>query len=227
MGTAVTVVAAANGWVSDLIDVLRLDGFVAALDGAAAFIDRDTLLWPDVVVLDLGLRGRSPVELCADIRGRSRTPIVAARNDASDDIVVAALAAGVDSLADSSARSRELAARVRAVLRRPTKPVTPLDVIRAGPVTVDVSTRLVTMAGEHVELGEADFDLLALLVEHSGQVVRRRDLVARLPSTNGGDASLDLHIRRLRARLEEHDGRRRITAIRSVGFRFEAEAGAS
>ena len=180
---------------------------------------------PDLILLDLMLPGMSGTEICRIVRSRSDVPIImlTARDQEVDRVV--GLELGADDYVTKPFSTRELVARIRAVLRR--API--LDVMdadapaEASGVRVDRVRHEVQVDGELVELPPKEFELLAYLVEHAGRVLTRDQLIDEVWGSDyvGDTKTLDVHIRRLRTRVEAdpHDPTR-IQTVRGVGYRF-------
>jgi DNA-binding response OmpR family regulator len=204
---------------------LRRDGFTTleADDGEQArrlFERGDS----SVVVLDVMLPGTDGLELCRWIRGRSRVPVImlTARGDEADRIV--GLELGADDYVTKPFSPRELAARVRAVLRR-SEPVDDdrTERLEFGDVALDVGTREVTRRGEHVALTAREFELVWFLASHPRRVFSRDQLMQGIW---GYSAALDtgtvtVHVRRLREKLEHDPSRpRHLQTVWGVGYRL-------
>jgi two-component system, OmpR family, response regulator RegX3 len=205
-----------------LAAALRREGFTPRIAPSAAKALADFADWrPDAIVLDLMLPDRDGRDLCREIRARSGVPIVmvTARSDPVDRVV--GLELGADDYVVKPFSSRELAARLRAVLRRAT------DDGHAGPigigkVVVDPAIRTVTIDGAAQQLPAREFDLLHLLMRNAGRVLRREDVMDELWGGDwfGSTKTLDVHVARLRDRIGDD---RYITTVRGVGFRFASE----
>lgn len=202
---------------------LQRDGHTTleASDGEAA---RDLLEGgdPQLVVLDVMLPGIDGLELCRWIRARSNLPIIllTARGDESDRIV--GLELGADDYVTKPFSPRELAARVRTVLRRVEAPRPVGDVVH-GELRIDSEAREVLKAGEALELTAREFDLLLFLARHPRRVFSREHL---MESVWGYQAAFDtgtvtVHIRRLREKIEDDPSRpAHIETVWGVGYRF-------
>jgi two-component system response regulator RegX3 len=184
---------------------------------------------PDLIVLDLMLPGMSGTEVCRTIRARSDVPILMlTARDAEVDRVVG-LEIGADDYMTKPFSTRELVARIRAILRRASGTVAP-GVASEVPaesngVRVDRSRHEVLVDGRAVELPPKEFDLLATLVEHAGRVLTRNQLIDEVWGSDyvGDTKTLDVHIRRLRGRVEvDPHAPVRIQTVRGVGYRFAA-----
>jgi two-component system, OmpR family, response regulator RegX3 len=180
---------------------------------------------PDLVVLDLMLPGMSGTEICRTLRGRSDVPIIMlTARDAEVDRVVG-LELGADDYVTKPFSTRELVARIKAILRR--APLvdsigddTPVE---ASGVRVDRVRHEVRVDGNPVELPPKEFELLAYLVEHAGRVLTRGQLIDEIWGSDyvGDTKTLDVHIRRLRTRVEGDPKEPvRIQTVRGVGYRF-------
>jgi DNA-binding response OmpR family regulator len=173
--------------------------WVRSGEEALATLDQ---LRPSLVILDIGLPGQDGFDVCRGIRARSSVPILmlTARDEEVDR--VAGLEVGADDYVTKPFSPRELAARVKAVLRR-TQPAIPEQKLELGDVAVDTLAREVTVAGEPVELTGKEFDLLAYLVENAGIVVSRDQLLERVwgMSYAGGTRTVDVHVAQLRRKL--------------------------
>ena len=180
---------------------------------------------PDLVLLDLMLPGMSGTEICRTLRSRSDVPIImlTAREAEVDRVV--GLELGADDYVTKPFSTRELVARIKAVLRR--APLVDLDgddlPVEAAGVRVDRGRHEVRVDGKPVDLPPKEFELLAYLIEHAGRVLTRGQLIDAIWGGDyvGDTKTLDVHIRRLRTRVEE-DAKdpRRIQTVRGVGYRF-------
>ena len=186
---------------------------------------------PDLIVLDLMLPGISGTEVCRTIRTRSDVPIImlTARDTEVDRVV--GLEIGADDYLTKPFSTRELIARIRAILRRaPLGSAASIDEapVEASGVRVDRSRHEVTVDDRPVELPPKEFDLLAVLVEHAGRVLTRNQLIDEVWGSDyvGDTKTLDVHIRRLRGRIEDDPQQpRRIQTVRGVGYRFADRLG--
>jgi two-component system response regulator RegX3 len=224
--TRVLVVEDEESFSEPLSYMLRREGFevdVAATgpDALEQFDRRGT----DVVLLDLMLPGLSGTEVCRTLRTRSAVPIImlTARDSEIDKVV--GLELGADDYVTKPFSSRELVARIRAVLRRRSEPEDVVSTtIEAGPVRVDVDRHVVTVRGSEVALPLKEFDLLELLVRNSGRVLTRGQLVDRVWGADyvGDTKTLDVHVKRLRAKIEPDPGNpQHLVTVRGLGYKFE------
>lgn len=185
--------------------------------GEEALLTLDQL-GPRLVILDIGLPGADGFDVCRMIRARSTVPILmlTARDEEADR--VAGLEVGADDYMWKPFSPRELAARVKAVLRR-SEPAAPLSQrIEVGDVVVDPQSREVTVADEAVELTGKEFDLLAYLLENAGIVVSRDQLLDRVwgMSYAGGTRTVDVHVAQLRRKLGRPAS---IRTVRGSGYK--------
>jgi two-component system response regulator RegX3 len=207
-----------------LADSLKREGFApsvaaTATEARVALDDAD----PDIVVLDVMLPDGDGRELCRDIRSASDVPIImlTARAEEVDRIV--GLELGADDYVAKPFSARELAARIRAILRRAAEGTKRRGAIEIGPIRLDPASRTVTKSGDRVELAAREFDLLHLLMQNAGNVLRREEIMDRVWDEHwfGPTKTLDVHISWLRKKLEEDPpSPRYIATIRGVGFRF-------
>lgn len=178
----------------------------------------------DLVVLDLMLPGMSGEDICKEIRRRSNVPIVmlTAKDDELDKVL--GLELGADDYVTKPFSTRELAARIKAVLRRSGSDSMSADgVLEAGGIRLDPDRFEVTVRGEPVHLPRKEFELLELLLENAGRVLSRETLLDRIwgPDYFGDSRTLDVHVKRLRSKCEEepHNPKHLIT-IRGLGYKF-------
>jgi two-component system response regulator RegX3 len=171
------------------------------------------------------LPGMSGTEICRIIRSRSDVPIImlTARDQEVDRVV--GLELGADDYVTKPFSTRELVARIRAVLRRaPILDVMDVDApVEAAGVRVDRVRHEVEVDGAVVDLPPKEFDLLAYLVENAGRVLTRHQLIDEIWGSDyvGDTKTLDVHIRRLRTRIEKDPQEpHRIQTVRGVGYRF-------
>jgi DNA-binding response OmpR family regulator len=189
-------------------------------DGMEAFRTRS----PDLVLLDVMLPDGDGRDLLRQIRGISRTPVVmlTARGEEMDRVV--GLELGADDYVTKPFSAAELIARVRAVLRRTSAPAPTGDaVLEVGDIQMDLNTRSVARGGQPVELTLKEFELLRMLMEQAGRVVKRTELMDEVwdPNWFGPTKTLDVHVSSLRKKLEDDPGDPRyIHTVRGVGFRF-------
>jgi len=201
----------------------RVEVAFAGEDGWAMF----KALQPDLVVLDLMLPGMHGLEVARRIRQEATTPIImlTARTEETDR--VAGLEMGADDYVTKPFSLRELAARVRAVLRR-TEGGTVPEVIRVGPLTVDLAAREARLAGTVLDLTPTEFDLLAFFARHPGRVFTRRELLEALQERTYATLprTVDSHVKNLRRKIEpDPDDPTYILTVHGVGYKFRPDAG--
>jgi DNA-binding response OmpR family regulator len=211
-------------WSDPMRRTLEAEGFVVLddPDGDIAFDDA-RLRGVDLCVVDLGLRHRSGVAVCAALRARSAVPVVATARIADEATVLSAFSAGADQFAPLATTPRLFVARVRSLLRRVPPGMTGAGEVEVGPVVLHPEQRAAVVNGVVVGLSDQEHEVLRVLLERAGRVVPRADLLVGKGAMAKSDRTLDFVIRRLRQKLETADTRRRITAIRGVGFRFELD----
>ncbi len=213
---------------------LQREGFLVetAADGPEA-IARFDAARPALVLLDVMLPKISGIDVCRELRARSRVPIimVTARNAEIDAVV--GLEVGADDYVTKPFRLRELIARVRAALRR--GPVVDEsaeqpDVVEVGDVRLDAGRHEVYVRGTPVALPLKEFELLELLMTNAGRVLTRDVLIDRIwgPNYFGDTKTLDVHVKRLRSKIEiDPANPSRIVTVRGVGYRYERAAAAA
>ena len=210
-----------------LTAALAREGFDAVLaETAEAGLELFARREPDLVLLDVMLPDGDGRDLLRRIRETSRTPVVllTARGEEMDRVL--GLELGADDYVTKPFSVAELVARMRAVLRRSEhEPATAAGTLLvAGDVRVDLDTHVATQAGEPLELTVKEFELLRVLLERAGKVVRRDEIVHELwdPAWFGSTKTLDVHVSALRKKLgDDPAAPRYIHTVRGVGFRFE------
>ncbi len=224
--TRILIVEDEDSFSDALSFMLRREGyevFIAA-DGNSAIIEFDKH-GPDLVLLDLMLPGISGTEVCRIIRGKSSVPIImlTAKDGEVDKVV--GLELGADDYVTKPFSSRELLARVRAVLRRHGEQDELLPpTIEAGSVRIDIERHVVSVRGEHITMPLKEFDLLEFLVRNSGRVLTRNQLIDRVWGADyvGDTKTLDVHIKRLRAKIEiDPSNPVHIHTVRGLGYKFD------
>lgn len=204
-----------------VVRVLELDGHrvPTAKDGRAGLeaILRDT---PDVVVMDVMMPHMDGIEVCREVRrSGNRVPILllTARVEVSDR--VEGLDAGADDYLPKPFASKELSARIRALLRR-TTPQHDDSKLVAGPLTIDRDTRSVTRAGRRIDLTKTEFNLLELLAEQSDIVISRDFIYEHVWGYNfeTSSKSLDVYVGYLRRKLNAPGEEDLIRTVRGIGY---------
>ena len=172
----------------------------------------------DAIVLDLMLPDMDGLEVCRRVRAQADTSILmlTARGDAMDRVV--GLEMGADDYLPKPFEPRELLARLRAILRRKASP-TPRDLLRFGRLEIDRGARRARLDGKECTLTSHQFALLAALAEHAGRVMSRDALMDLLKGETAFDRSVDVHISRIRAAIEDDPRKpRRIITVRGAGY---------
>ncbi len=206
--------------------MLRKEGFAVAIatsgPDALAQFEREPA---DLVLLDLMLPGMSGTDVCRTLRAKSRVPIimVTARDSELDKVL--GLELGADDYVTKPFSSRELVARIRAVLRRNLDDFDDSPVVEAGPVRIDPERHQVTVSGQAVTMPLKEFDLLEYLVRNAGRVLTRGQLIDRIWGSDyvGDTKTLDVHVKRLRAKVEVDPSHPvHLLTVRGLGYKFEA-----
>jgi two-component system, OmpR family, response regulator RegX3 len=224
--TRVLVVEDEESFSDALSYMLRREGYEVeiAATGPDALTSFDRA-GADLVLLDLMLPGLSGTEVCRELRNRSKVPIimVTARDTEVDKVV--GLELGADDYVTKPFSSRELIARVRAVLRRGGEPDELItNTVEAGPVRMDVERHTVSVDGRSVNMPLKEFDLLELLLRNAGRVLTRGQLIDRVWGSDyvGDTKTLDVHVKRLRAKIEPDPGNPKyLVTVRGLGYKFE------
>ena len=227
----VLIVEDEDSFVDALVVGLKREGFLVrvARDGVTALSLFDAVR-PDLVLLDVMLPSLSGVDVCREIRSRSRTPIIMVTAKGSEIDTVVGLEVGADDYVTKPYRLRELVARMRAVLRRAPRGAeaeSDGSVLHVGDVRLDPERHEVTVRGQEVALPLKEFDLLEILLANAGRVLTRETLIDRVWGSNyvGDTKTLDVHIKRLRSKLERDPSQPElIVTIRGLGYRYERPA---
>jgi len=203
---------------------LERDGYrtLEAADGnrARELLERDP---PDLVVLDVMLPGPDGLELCRWIRSRSRLPVImlTARGEESDRIV--GLELGADDYVTKPFSPRELAARVRTVLRRAEPEAVSDERLSFNGLVIDSATREVTKNGAPLRLTAREFDLLWFVASHPRRVFSREQIMRRVWGYSSAldTGTVTVHVRRLREKIEDQPSHpRHLETVWGVGYRF-------
>ncbi|KMM47037.1 XRE family transcriptional regulator [Cellulomonas sp. A375-1] len=232
--TRILVVEDEESYRDPLTYVLRREGFevVEAATGPDALARFDEG-GADLVLLDLMLPGLSGTEVCRQLRTTSDVPVImlTAKDDEIDKVV--GLELGADDYVTKPYSSRELVARIRAVLRRrsssaaPGEPADELeddDLLVAGPVVMDVERHTVRVRGELVGFPLKEFELLELLLRNAGRVLTRGQLIDRVWGSDyvGDTKTLDVHVKRVRAKIEDDPANPSLlVTVRGLGYKLE------
>ena len=206
---------------------LEQEGYtvVTASDGQEAlYVARHEK--PDLIILDLMMPEMGGYEFMRAFSKEADTPIIVLTARVEENDKVLGLELGADDFVTKPFSPRELAARVRAVLRRAAKQTSPGDILRAADITLDRAGRLVMVAERQIDLTPSEFDILAALMAAPGRAFTRLELLERLQGTayEGYERTIDVHIRNLRAKIEPDDTQPRyVETVYGVGYRFAPE----
>ena len=226
--TRILVVEDEESFSDALTFMLAKEGFETAVantgNGAIEEFERNGA---DLILLDLMLPGMSGTDVCKTIRQKSAVPIimVTAKADEIDKIV--GLEIGADDYVTKPFSSRELVARIRAVLRRNVEIEEHLNssVLEVGDIRMDIERHTVSVRGEAIQLPLKEFDLLELLLRNAGRVLTRGQLIDRVWGSDyvGDTKTLDVHVKRLRAKIEVDPAEPvMLLTVRGLGYKFEA-----
>ena len=206
---------------------LLREGYDVALaeTGTDALVEYDRQ-GADLVLLDLMLPGMPGTEVCRALRARGNVPIImlTAKDGEVDKVV--GLELGADDYVTKPYSSRELLARVRAVLRRREDVAdTGSSTVEAGPVRIDSERHEVRVDGKPVQLPLKEFELLELLVRNADRVLTRGQIISQVWGSDyvGDTKTLDVHVKRLRSKIEPDPSQpRHITTVRGLGYKFDS-----
>lgn len=224
--TRVLVVEDEDSFSDALSYMLRREGFeVAVADTGDSALEEFDRAGADLVLLDLMLPGLPGTEVCRQLRQRSNVPVIMLTAKDSEVDKVVGLELGADDYVTKPFSSRELVARIRAVLRRGNEAaeLSPA-VLEAGPVRMDIERHVVTVGGEGVRLPLKEFELLELLLRNAGRVLTRGQLIDRIWGADyvGDTKTLDVHVKRLRAKIEPDPTQPQfLLTVRGLGYKLE------
>lgn len=224
--TRVLVVEDEQNLREPLVIQLQREGYqtIEAEDGIKA-IEMFEAEKPDLILLDLMLPGKSGSEVCRSIRATSNVPIIMLTAKDTEIDKVVGLEIGADDYVTKPYSTRELLARMKAVLRRSVEPaVTAGNVIEAGPVSMDIERHQVFVHGEKIAMPLKEFELLELLLENVNRVLTRGQIIDRVWGSNyfGDTKTLDVHIKRIRSKIEDDPARPvHLLTVRGLGYKFE------
>ena len=225
--TRILVVEDEESFSDPLSYLLRKEGYEVSVaeTGPVALEDFDRS-GADLVLLDLMLPGLSGVDVCRALRHRSSVPVIMLTAKDSEIDKVVGLEIGADDYVTKPYSSRELLARIKAVLRRGQEPEELMPpTLESGPVRMDVERHVVTVDGQHVALPLKEFELLEMLLRNSGRVLTRAQLIDRVWGSDyvGDTKTLDVHVKRLRSKVEPDPANPRfIITVRGLGYKYEA-----
>ncbi|MFY7819364.1 MAG: response regulator [Rhodoluna sp.] len=224
--TRVLVVEDEQSLREPLVYLLEKEGYevLDAADGNAA-IDLFRASNPDIVLLDLMMPGMSGNEVCRVIRQTSNVPVIMLTAKDSEIDKVVGLEIGADDYVTKPYSTRELLARMKAVLRRNSEPTPVTDgLLEGGPVSMDVDRHLVFVNGQKVAMPLKEFELLELLLENRNRVLTRAQIIDRVWGSNyfGDTKTLDVHVKRIRSKIEDDPARPvHLVTVRGLGYKFE------
>ena len=224
--TRVLVVEDEESFSDALSYMLRKEGFEVAIAATGPdAIETFERNGADLVLLDLMLPGLPGTEVCRELRARSNVPVIMLTAKDSEVDKVVGLELGADDYVTKPFSSRELVARMRAVLRRRGDVEEVADAsLEAGPVRMDVERHIVSVSGHSVQLPLKEFELLEVLLRNAGRVLTRMQLIDRVWGADyvGDTKTLDVHVKRLRAKIEPSPSAPRyIVTVRGLGYKFE------
>ena len=210
--------------------LLEREGYrVTVVDDGAEAVTTFSAAQPDLVLLDLMLPSLPGTEVCRAIRQTSQAPVIMLTAKDSEIDIVVGLELGADDYITKPYSTRELLARVRAALRRAgsteEERVDDFDalVLDELGIRLDSERHSVAVRGEEIAMPLREFELLEMLMRHTGRVLTRGQLIDRVWGSNyyGDTKTLDVHIKRIRARIEEEPSKPKlISTVRGVGYRF-------
>ncbi|MEU0519851.1 response regulator transcription factor [Streptosporangium sp. NPDC006007] len=224
--TRVLVVEDEESFSDALSYMLRKEGFeVAVAATGPEALDAFDHNGADLVLLDLMLPGLPGSEVCRSLRQRSKVPVIMLTAKDSEIDKVVGLELGADDYVTKPFSSRELVARIRAVLRRQGDAEgAETAVLAAGPVRMDVDRHIVAVRGAQVQFPLKEFELLEVLLRNAGRVLTRGQLIDRVWGADyvGDTKTLDVHVKRLRAKVEADPSTpRHILTVRGLGYKFD------
>jgi two-component system response regulator RegX3 len=207
--------------------MLSREGFdvILAPNGAEGMKLFDSMN-PDLVLLDLMLPEVSGTEVCKYIRTKSNTPVIMLTAKDTEIDKVVGLELGADDYVTKPFSTRELLARIKAVLRRGGEMENDfVGAVEVGPIRMDVERHVLSVNGEAVSMPLKEFELLEFLMRNSGRVLTRGQLMDRVWGSNyvGDGKTLDVHVKRIRSKIEPNPANPvHLTTVRGLGYRFEA-----
>ncbi len=228
--TRILVVEDELSYREPLAYLLKKEGYdvVEAATGDAA-LERFADGGADLVLLDLMLPGMSGTDVCRELRRRSDVPVIMLTAKDSEIDKVVGLEIGADDYVTKPYSSRELLARVHAVLRRrgTTAPAEEPDVLVVGRVRLDPDRHVVEVDGEPTPFPLKEFELLEVLLRNAGRVLTRGQLIDRVWGSDyvGDTKTLDVHVKRIRAKIEPDPANPvHLLTVRGLGYKIDDEA---
>lgn len=207
--------------------LLRREGYeVQVVDNGLAAVSAVEAAPPDLMLLDLMLPGLAGTEVCREVRQRSSLPIIMLTAKDSEVDIVVGLELGADDYVTKPYSSRELLARIKAVLRRRAEdPHASQSILEYHGIVLDSDRHQLVVRGTPVSLPLKEFELLELLMLNAGRVLTRGQIIDRVWGSDyfGDTKTLDVHIKRLRSKIEDSPSEpTMIVTVRGLGYRFEA-----
>ncbi|MFR9949344.1 response regulator [Corynebacterium striatum] len=230
--TNILIVEDEESLADPLAFLLRKEGFdvILASDGPTA-LEQFANNTVDIVLLDLMLPGMSGTDVCKQLRATSSVPVIMVTARDSEIEKVVGLELGADDYVTKPYSSRELIARIRAVLRRghdvsaeSQEEGLEEQILEGGRVRMDVERHIVMVDGEEVSMPLKEFDLLEYLLRNAGRVLTRGQLIDRIWGADyvGDTKTLDVHVKRLRSKIEAEPSRpQHLVTVRGLGYKFE------
>ncbi|MBM3704584.1 MAG: response regulator transcription factor [Actinobacteria bacterium] len=222
--TRILVVEDEDSFSDALAFLLTKEGFeVEVADNGVKALELFDRSGADLILLDLMLPGLSGTEVCRQIRTKSAVPIIMLTAKESEVDKVVGLELGADDYVTKPYSSRELIARIRAVLRRNSEPEGIVGTLTEGPVRMDVERHVVLVNNLPISLPLKEFELLEFLMRNSGRVLTRNQLIDRVWGSDyvGDTKTLDVHIKRLRSKIEKDPANPEyILTVRGLGYKF-------
>jgi two-component system response regulator RegX3 len=226
--TRILVVEDEVSYSDPLSYLLKKEGYeVAVTETGPEALEEFDRAGADLVLLDLMLPGLPGTDVCRALRQRSNVPVImlTAKDDEIDKVV--GLEIGADDYVTKPYSSRELLARIKAVLRRHSEPEDLMPAtLEAGPVRMDVERHVVTVNGDPASMPLKEFELLEMLLRNTGRVLTRMQLIDRVWGSDyvGDTKTLDVHVKRLRAKIEPDPANpQHIVTVRGLGYKFEVD----
>src|SRR3954471_14559169 len=225
--TRILVVEDEESFSEALSYLLRKEGYeVGIAETGTAALEEFDRAGADLVLLDLMLPGLSGTDVCRQLRSQSNVPVIMLTAKDSEIDKVVGLELGGDDYVTKPYSSRQVLARIKAVLRRRAEPEELLPTsLQAGRVRMDVDRHVVTVDGEQVPLPLKEFELLELLMRNAGRVLTRMQLIDRVWGSDyvGDTKTLDVHVKRLRAKIEPDPANPcYLLTVRGLGYKLEA-----